>query len=95
MARERLTCSWRRNCIHGGWGSISLGFLDDDQGKQNTSLNGVPILGHERDALRLVTRLEKNQKPISEIIIAMSPRRTVAVRCGRRDRQLSRGWRSL
>jgi FlaA1/EpsC-like NDP-sugar epimerase len=48
-----------------------VGFLDDDPGKQNTSLNGLPILGTGRDAVRLVTRFEKNQKPISEIIIAM------------------------
>ena len=48
-----------------------VGFLDDDPGKQNTSLNGVPILGTGRDAARLATRFEKNQKPISEIVIAM------------------------
>ena len=41
-----------------------VGFLDDDQDKQNTSLNGVPILGAGRDAARLVARFEKNQKPV-------------------------------
>jgi FlaA1/EpsC-like NDP-sugar epimerase len=47
------------------------GFLDDDEAKRGGSLAGVPILGMGRDAARLVARFAQEQKPVSEIIIAM------------------------
>ena len=48
-----------------------VGFLDDDQKKQNTTLLGAEILGTGRDAKRLVAGFKGARKPISEIIIAM------------------------
>jgi len=48
-----------------------VGFLDDDETKQNSSLLGAQILGTGCDAARLVARFGRARKPISEIIIAM------------------------
>jgi FlaA1/EpsC-like NDP-sugar epimerase len=48
-----------------------IGFLDDDPGKENRSLIGIPILGKGRDAARIVMRLKRRQRTISEIVIAM------------------------
>ncbi|HEV2201983.1 MAG TPA: nucleoside-diphosphate sugar epimerase/dehydratase [Bryobacteraceae bacterium] len=47
------------------------GFLDDDPGKQGGSLDGMPILGRGCDASDLVATFAREQRPISEIVIAM------------------------
>ena len=51
--------------------TIIMGFLDDDDSKQQSSLLGAPILGAGHEAKRIVTRFARIRKPISEIIIAM------------------------
>jgi FlaA1/EpsC-like NDP-sugar epimerase len=48
-----------------------LGFLDDDPGKLNRSLIGVPILGKGRDAARIVMRMQRRNTRVSEIVIAL------------------------
>ena len=48
-----------------------VGFLDDDECKQASSLIGIPILGAGRDAACLVARFAQERKPVSEIVIAM------------------------
>lgn len=48
-----------------------VGFLDDDPAKENRSLLGIPILGKGRDAARIVMRMKRRQRTISEIVIAM------------------------
>ncbi|HEY1239083.1 MAG TPA: nucleoside-diphosphate sugar epimerase/dehydratase [Bryobacteraceae bacterium] len=48
-----------------------LGFLDDDRGKRNAVLFGVPVLGRGREAARIVERLSLRSAKVSEIVIAM------------------------
>jgi len=48
-----------------------LGFIDDDERKQGSSLTGIPILGAGRDASRIVARLARERRPVREIVIAM------------------------
>src|SRR5690348_12075438 len=48
-----------------------LGFVDDDERKQGSSLTGIPILGLGLDAARIVARLARERRPVTEIVIAM------------------------
>ena len=48
-----------------------LGFLDDDEGKQWSSVAGAPVLGRGCEAASVVARLLRARKPVSEVIIAM------------------------
>lgn len=48
-----------------------VGFLDDDEKKQHSSLMGAEILGNGSAAKQIVARFARARKPISEIIIAM------------------------
>jgi FlaA1/EpsC-like NDP-sugar epimerase len=48
-----------------------LGFLDDDERKQGSSLSGIPVLGRGHDAARIVARLARKRTPVTEIVIAM------------------------
>jgi FlaA1/EpsC-like NDP-sugar epimerase len=51
--------------------TLIVGFLDDDEAKQHTSLLGAQILGTGAEAKRVVAGFARLRKPISEIIIAM------------------------
>ena len=48
-----------------------VGFLDDDECKQGSSLLGMPILGPGAEAARVVARLSHERTCVSEVIIAM------------------------
>lgn len=52
---------------HVGSGYRVLGFIDDDPAKQNTSVEGVPVLGTHRDLCQLVRQLQPN-----ELVIAIT-----------------------
>jgi len=48
-----------------------VGFLDDDQGKQNATLLGIQVLGRGRDAARIVEKYRHRSKRVDEIVIAL------------------------
>ena len=47
------------------------GFLDDNPLKRQASILGVPVLGSGRQALSVVSRLNRRKRTVGEIIIAM------------------------
>ncbi|MBK6424313.1 MAG: polysaccharide biosynthesis protein [Gemmatimonadetes bacterium] len=51
---------------HGEIGLIPIGFVDDDQGKQDHKLHGLPVLGRLADTARVC-----REHAIGEILIAM------------------------
>jgi FlaA1/EpsC-like NDP-sugar epimerase len=56
---------------HPRWGTVVVGFLDDDALKRSGTLIGLPILGTGRDAASIVAKYERRRTSISEIVIAM------------------------
>jgi FlaA1/EpsC-like NDP-sugar epimerase len=47
------------------------GFLDDDPLKQGLRIMGVPVLGQGRQAVSVVSRMNRRRQAVGEIIIAM------------------------
>ena len=70
-----------RELTAGGVPGVELvGFLDDDPAKQDTVVNGVPVLGRLQEALPLAER-----RAVSEVIVAMPDAKREIVRAfGRR-----------
>jgi FlaA1/EpsC-like NDP-sugar epimerase len=49
-----------------------VGFLDDDPQKRNTAVLTLPVMGTGRDAAAICARYARRQRPITEIVVAMS-----------------------
>jgi exopolysaccharide biosynthesis polyprenyl glycosylphosphotransferase len=66
-----LACTPRTGNPYAGSGFRVVGFVDDDPGKADSSIEGVPVLGNRYDLLRLV---DKHSVDIVVVAIAHAPR---------------------
>jgi FlaA1/EpsC-like NDP-sugar epimerase len=57
-----------------------IGFLDDDPAKQHGLVMGIPVLGRGRDAAWIIDQLNKSQRTVEEIVIAMPSATAVEMR---------------
>jgi FlaA1/EpsC-like NDP-sugar epimerase len=53
-------------------GYVPVGFLDDDSQKRGTTVMTLPVVGTGRDAASICARHARRQRPVAEIVVAMS-----------------------